>query len=377
MKIAIVSKGRSHLIHLARLLDSKEDVEVVFYTMMPKARCRQFGYHGKVVSLLFPIGLGELLIRCLPKINPYKQNALRIKLGYAFNKLVAMRLKKCDVLIGLNGCAVEASIKATKKYKAITICDQGSSHILKQNAIHNTYSDVPTSRRNTENMLKHYEVVDYFMTASKYVANSDVENGIKEERILYNPYGVNLSLFKPSPKIPHNAYDVIMVGSWWKHKGCDMLAEACIERLKVRLLHVGSVVDCKLPESPLFKHIDFVAENELPFYYAQAKLFVMPSLDEGYGLVLLQAAACGLPIVGSSRTGTPDTGELLGNAPECITIREPLSVETIAEAISNGLTIADKYKEGVRNPYKDTIQNISWEAYGERWYNIIKQLLKR
>ena len=165
MKVAIVSKGRSHLIHLARLLDQKEDMEVVFYTMMPKSRCREFGYNGKVVSLFFSIGLGELIIRYLPKINQYRRNALRIKLGWAFNKLVAMRLRKCDVLVGLNGCAVDASIKAANKYKAITICDQGSSHILKQNAIHNTYSDVPLSTMNTEKMLRHYDVVDYFMTA--------------------------------------------------------------------------------------------------------------------------------------------------------------------------------------------------------------------
>lgn len=376
MKIAIVSKGRSHLIHLARLLDQKEDMEVVFYTMMPKSRCKKFGYHGKVVSFLFPVGLGELIIRCLPKINPYTRNRWRIKLGSVFNKLVAMRLKKCDVLIGLNGCAIEASIKAANKYKAITICDQGSSHILKQNAIHNTYSDVPLSTSNTENMLKHYEVADYFMAASRYVANSDVENGIREERILYNPYGVDLSLFKPEPNTSQDVYDVIMVGSWWKHKGCDLLAEACINRLGVSLLHVGSVVDCSLPNSPLFKHIDFVAEKELPRYYAKAKIFAMPSLDEGYGLVILQAAACGLSIVGSSRTGTPDTGVLLGNTPACITIEEPLSVDTIAEAISRGLTIAEKQKNCTSHPYGEHIANISWEAYGNRWYNILNDLKK-
>lgn len=377
MKIAIVSNGRSHLINLARLLDHKADVEVVFYTMMPKLRCKKFGYKGKVVSLFFPVGLGELIIRSIPKINTYKRNALRIKLRWAFDNLVTMRLKQCDILIGLNGCAIKSSKKAIQKFKAITICDQGSSHILKQNAIHLTYSDSPLPALNTEYMLKHYEVVDYFMTASKYVTDSDVENGLRKERILYNPYGVDLSRFKPSLNPSKNAYDVIMVGSWWKHKGCDMLAEACIDRLKVSLLHVGSVVDCKLPDSPLFKHIDFVEEKELPSYYAKAKIFAMPSLDEGYGLVLLQAAACGLPIVGSSRTGTPDTGNLLDNAPECITIKEPLSVDTITAAIRKGLEIANAMPEGIRQPYGDKINNISWEAYGNRWYEILKKLLKK
>ena len=209
------------------------------------------------------------------------------------------------------------------------------------------------------------------------MAKSDVEYGIREERILYNPYGVDLSSFKPVQNSSQDTYDVIMVGSWWKHKGCDMLAEACINRLGISLLHVGSVVDCCLPNSPLFKHVDFVAEKELPRYYAKAKIFAMPSLDEGYGLVLLQAAACGLPIVGSSRTGTPDTGILLNNAPGCITIKEPLSVETITEAIVEALKIADSQADGLRESYKNAIHNISWEAYGNRWYSILKDLLKK
>lgn len=377
MKVAIVSLGRSHLINLARLLDQKEDVDVTFYTMMPKSRCRKFGYRGHVVSLLFPIGLGEVIIGRIPRIDPYKRSSLRFKLRKAFDRLVSLCLGKCDVLIGLNGCAVESSRKASEKYHAITICDQGSSHISRQNEVHYSYSDAPVSEAGTVFMLKHYDSVDYFMTPSDYVYDSDVENGISEDRLLKNPYGVNLDVFQPTFNPDSDeCYDVIMVGSWWKHKGCDMLAEACIEKLKVSLLHVGSVIDCDLPDSHLFKHIDFVEEKELPAYYEKAKIFAMPSLDEGYGLVLLQAAACGLPIVGSSRTGLPDTRELLGNAPECIAIEEPLSVDTIAVAIKEGLDIADTMKKGVRRPYGDKIQEISWEAYGNRWYDLLKKLLK-
>lgn len=377
MKVAIVSLGRSHLINLARLLDRREDVEVTFYTMMPKSRCRKFGYNGKVVSLLFPIGLGEVIIGRIPKIDPYKRSALRFRLRRAFDKLVAWRLKRCDVLIGLNGCAVECSKKAAKKYKAVTICDQGSSHIKTQNAAHYTYSEAPLSTWNTDYMLQHYDAVQYLMSPSRYVSISDIENGIDPNRLLYNPYGANLEMFKPTPKPGDDSYDVIMVGSWWKHKGCDLLAEACINRLGVKLLHVGSVVDCKLPDSPLFTHVDFVAERDLPSYYARAKVFAMPSIDEGYGLVLLQAAACGLPLVGSLRTGTPDTAILLGNAKECVTIDEPLTVETIAEAIIKGLQIAKKMPDGKREPYGNETANISWEAYSERWYNILKELITK
>ena len=378
MKIAIISQGRSHLINLARELNKREDLDVVFYTMMPKSRCKIFGYRGNVVSCLFPIGILSVLIEKIPLLNPYRRSYLRIRLRLLFDRWVSWQLRKCDILIGLNGTAVKSSIRAKKKYGAITICDQGSSHILKQDMVRRGYSDNEPPHLNTEYMLRHYEVADFLMTACEYVKQSDMEQGILAEKIFVNPYGVDLNVFKPTIK-PNDeeSYDVIMVGAWWKHKGCDMLAEACIDKLGVKLLHVGSAIDCAFPDSPLFKHIGFVPESELPEFYSQAKVFAMPSLDEGFGLVLLQAASCGLPTVASKRTGEPDMEKLLGYPQCCVTIEEPLSVDTLARAIQKALSYAESLHEGPRVQYGKEIQNISWEAYGERYYRILKELAKQ
>lgn len=377
MRIAVISLGRSHLINLARELDKIDEVETFFYTMMPKSRCRKFGYFGKVVSCLFPIGILSVLIEKIPFLNPYRRSYLRIRLRLFFDKWVSWQLKKCDVLIGLNGTAVRCSERAKKKFGAITICDQGSSHILTQDAARRSYTDNEPPQLNTDYMLKHYKVVDYLMSPAEYVKQSDIQNGIAKYKILYNPYGVNLDIFKPVDIEKEKEYDVIMVGSWWKHKGCDMLAEACINRLGLRLLHVGSRIDCPFPDSHLFTHVDFVPESELPKYYAKAKVFAMPSLDEGFGLVLLQAAACGLPIVGSTRTGSPDVAKLLGNPRECFTIEEPLTVESVVKAIKKAIQSANELHDGCGYASAKTLQNISWGAYGKRYFEIISKVLNR
>lgn len=372
--IAIVSQGRSHLLNLARYLETYKDLDVTFYTMMPKSRCKKNGYNGRVVSIFFPIGIASLLIEKIPFINPYQRSRLRIKLRILFDILMSFRLRHCDFLIGLNGTAVQISKIAKRKYDSVTICDQGSSHILTQDAVRRTYSDSIPPALNTEYMLKHYECVDYLMTPATYVKTTDLNNGISQDRLLYNPYGVDTSLFTPTIKPSSDSYDVIMVGSWWKHKGCDMLIEACINILDLKVLHVGTVIDCDLPNTPKFQHVEFVKETELPGFYAQAKIFVMPSLDEGFGLVLLQAASCGLPIVGSSRTGVSDIAALLADPSRCITIDEPLSVESIVDAVKKALDVHKALPAGERIQFNGKVRNISWESYGARYYDILKTL---
>lgn len=50
----------------------------------------------------------------------------------------------------------------------------------------------------------------------------------------------------------------------------------------------------------------FVPDSDLPFLYHEASLFAFPSFSEGFGLPLLEAMACGTPVVGSNRTSIPE-----------------------------------------------------------------------
>ena len=373
-KVAIISERRSYLLNLASELDKSTDLDVILYTILPRKRCRSLGYHGRIISGFFPFAFLEVLVEWLPIHNPYKKSRLRTRTRILYDRFVSLQLKACDVVIGGNGCSVATSNVAHKRYNAIAICDQGSSHILAQEAAKKQYSDCQSSMLNIEYMLKHYDVADYLMAPSQYVLRTDLEHGISRDKILYNPLGVDTRLFHPTIKPSGDVYDVIMVGSWWKHKGCDMLLDACLNRLRISLLHVGSIIDCELPKSPLFKHIDFVPEAELVYYYSMARVFAMPSLDEGFGLVFSQAIACGLPIVGSTRTGAVDISSLLGNPSSCIIIDEPLSVDTITEALIRALKEAELQQPGVRDSFGSNLEKISWRAYGKRYHDIINSI---
>lgn len=372
MKVAIVSITRTHLLNLAISLDRKDDIDVVFYTSSPKRRLRKLGYHGKIVSCFFLLGMASYTASILFQKMNFKW---RLHTNHMFRKWfdiwASYVIKPCDILVGANGDALYTSRKAKQFWQTIIICDQGSEHINTQDASYKKMG-VYTNPWNTRNLNEHYAISDYMMVPSEYVKQTDIENGIDKNRILYDPYGVDVNKFHVTDKPEADIFDVVMVGNWCVRKGCDMLASVCLKN-KFKLLHVGVITDTPFPSNNLFTHVDFVPESTLPNYLSKAKVFILPSRNEGFGLVLSQAASCGLVVVGSSRTGMPDLIKLLNQPDGCYQIEEPLSEDTIATALNRAIKYADTLQSGPRNHYK-LRNNLSWFAYGERYYNILKEL---
>ncbi len=78
-------------------------------------------------------------------------------------------------------------------------------------------------------------------------------------------------------------------------------------------------------------YVDF---DDLPFLYSGAEIFLFPSLYEGFGLPVLEAMACGTPVVTSRTTSLP---EVAGNAALLV---DPEDTDEIAEAMQRFLARA-------------------------------------
>ena len=88
-----------------------------------------------------------------------------------------------------------------------------------------------------------------------------------------------------------------------------------------------------LEESDQQDHVIFpgyISDEDLPAVYNAARLFVFPSLYEGFGLPLLEAMACGTPAVSSDRSSLPEVG---GDAP---LYADPEDTEALADQIRRG-----------------------------------------
>src|SRR2546426_862747 len=81
-----------------------------------------------------------------------------------------------------------------------------------------------------------------------------------------------------------------------------------------------------LPEHQLFD-IGFVRLEDMPAIYSAAKMMVFPSMFEGFGIPVLEAMACGCPVVCANATSLPEIG---GDAVQTF---DPLDVPAMAETI--------------------------------------------
>jgi D-inositol-3-phosphate glycosyltransferase len=161
-------------------------------------------------------------------------------------------------------------------------------------------------------------------------ADLTVLYGSDPERVFVVPPGVDLSMFQPIDrtearrKIGYRSGRLLLfVGRLERLKGVDVAIRALAllrdrSHDDVRLLVLGQDSRRLDDESEMERlkaiatsegvqdRVDFlgsVAHHELPFFYSAADVCVMPSYSESFGLVGLEAQACGAPVVGSDVTG--------------------------------------------------------------------------
>tara|TARA_B110000238_G_scaffold172480_1_gene190971 strand:- start:2249 stop:3367 length:1119 start_codon:yes stop_codon:yes gene_type:complete len=372
MKINIASYGgRNWLLELARELD-KQGHEVKFYSYLPSSRALKFGLKKECNFSYF--------VLALPFLALLKMTNRSFWSLYLFHRFfdfyMSIILKPCDIFIGQSPMHVKALNVAKRKYNAKIILERGTSHVLnyiKVLSANPAFKDKEIMpKKFLLRDLEGYKISDYIAVPSTYVADTFIENGISENKLIINPYGTNLAKFNKTVLDVTETFDVIIVGQWSYRKGADLLTKLC-ESYNISLLHVGPIIDVVFPKNDKMKHVDSVEEFKLLSYYKQAKVFVLPSREEGFGIVMAQAVACGLPIVCSEYTGAKDLRSFIDNK-DWITVMKEYSVTELYDCIKIALNLASS-QNGDRNYSKNLDKNLSWEAYGQRYNEFLKTLL--
>ncbi|MBC7226910.1 MAG: glycosyltransferase family 4 protein [Thermoflexales bacterium] len=127
----------------------------------------------------------------------------------------------------------------------------------------------------------------------------------------------------------------------------------------------------RLRELGLEEHVHFtgyVPDEDLPALYSAADLFVFPSLYEGFGLPVLEAMACGVPVVCSNTSSLP---EVAGDAALLV---DPADVRALAEAMER--VLADEaLRATLRTRGLERARQFTWEATARRTLEVYRRVV--
>ena len=279
-------------------------------------------------------------------------------------------MKPCDVFIGQSPMHVVSMKRVKKKWGAMTIIERGTSIVQEYIA---NLKDLPGSRLEnyskfaTNQELKGYEYADFISVGADHVRQGFLKHGYPDSKIFVNNYGFDGAQFHPTEYV--GPYDLIMVGNWSYRKGGELIIEACRSR-GYRLLHVGGCSDLAFPQGDeQMTDIGIKPQYELERYYAQARVALMPSREEGLALVQMQSVACGLPLVCSKNSGGRDIRQYTQH-PEYIIEMNELTVYELCRCIDEALVLA-KSQTWVRNYVGNGLEKASFKGYGDRYNDFI------
>ena len=129
----------------------------------------------------------------------------------------------------------------------------------------------------------------------------------------------------------------------------------------------STVKDLGLEEKVIFT--GYVPQEDLPLLYNAASLFVYPSLCEGFGLTILEAMACGVPVITSNIFSMP---EVTGDAAKLV---DPYSVEEIASVIYEILS-DEALRESMIQKGFERIKEFSWERAARETLAVYEEISK-
>jgi len=135
----------------------------------------------------------------------------------------------------------------------------------------------------------------------------------------------------------------------------DVLAESVIEKIRISEFKDDIILTGYIPE------------EELPYFYSAADVFVFPSYFEGFGLPPLEAMACGCPVISSNVSSLP---EIVGDAAILV---NPGNPDELNQAIYRVL-MDDQLRQVMKKEGIDRARMFDWEITARKTLNLYRRV---
>ena len=228
---------------------------------------------------------------------------------------------------------------------------------------------------------KHAHRADRIIVPSAYTAGeTERQLGVPRDRIKVCPFGA--PDWKPRPSSPQDGY-VLFIGTLELRKNVGALLDAYQELIERRvavpeLRLAGAATEhatewlARLDRAPLegvVRHVGYVDPADARTLYEGARLLVMPSFDEGFGIPVLEAMTLGVPVVAARRGSLP---EVLGDAGLLV---DPTKPAEIADAIAKILSDSE-FARQCRDRGIARSAQFRWETTARRVYDTYREAIE-
>ena len=225
-----------------------------------------------------------------------------------------------------------------------------------------------------------YKTSSKVICVSKNTAKSVMEHGAQPSKVSVIHNGVDLKTIGPH-RTEHRSVERVLltVSRLAKYKGIQRVIEA-MPRVLAKIPDARYVVvgdgDYRdelislAKASPARDSITFtgaVTDSEKFAHYNRCSVFVMPSEQEGFGIVFLEANAIGKPVIGGDVMGVPEaiidgeTGLLV----------DPHDVDAIAEGVIHLLLNPDEARRLGENGRRRVESEFTWKASAQKFLDIV------
>jgi glycosyltransferase involved in cell wall biosynthesis len=403
-KVILSHSGKQHAYHVAKALSDLGYLEK-FYTSSyvtsqhlqkliavtgNKYWSRRFlaGLNGHRVEANWRFEMPEIIYNKL-----FGQTARTVSAIYQrdvkFDGYMASRMRslKGDIFWGFQGSCFE-SLKAANENDKITICELATAHapaakkILEEEKLLNpewadSIDNVSFPDTYYERLCEEPHRADVVIGASQFTLQTLLEEGVPASKLRFLPLGFEVDHipFELNKKRKEGPIRLLYAGRITQRKGIKYLLEAMKQfRPEEVELHIIGYVHGS--GKALKNYSNFILHPPLQQYelfkkYQEFDAFVLPSVFEGFGLVIVEAMAAGLPVITTPHSIGP---ELIthGENGYIVPIRQ---TDAIVRSVSEYIQKNDQQMSEMRRKAHESALQYSWNSYQNRLMKFLSSIV--
>ena len=313
VRVAIVVGGRFVAFDIARALQRRNALAGM---VSAYPRARREGIRGDLLRWNPILGVREALAR---RMHHAHTEDVDFRYAVKFARWASRRVPEADVVQAWTGYALEP-MAAARRAGATTIAFRGSAHIrtqvelMKEEFLSFGLQEPGGHAAIIERECEEYESADMVNVISTFARRTFLERGFPSSRLILTPLAVDIpEVANETGRKQHTGpLRVLFLGNVSLRKGVRYLLEAAhaLGPLAVSVSLVGGVsADGEIVLGRLAKHGEWkgpVPRERLRAVFRDHDVLVLPSVEDGFGAVICEAMAAGLPVIATENTGAPD-----------------------------------------------------------------------